>query len=87
VAQADRLRKQLAQTEMSVNDSLLRVTASFGVTVAMPGEMRTQEALIRKADEALYVAKRSGRNRVEVLSCRPEPVVINKSNETAVVVP
>jgi len=87
VAQADRLRKQLAQTEMSVNDSLLRVTASFGVTIAMPGEMRTQEALIRKADEALYVAKRSGRNRVEVLSCRPEPVVINKSNETAVVVP
>jgi len=87
VAQADRLRKQLAQTEMSVNDSSLRVTASFGVTVAMPGEMRTQEALIRKADEALYVAKRSGRNRVEVLSCRPEPVVINKSNETAVVVP
>jgi len=87
VAQADRLRKQLAQTEMSVNDSLLRVTASFGVTIAMPGEVRTQEALIRKADEALYVAKRSGRNRVEVLSCRPEPVVINKSNETAVVVP
>jgi diguanylate cyclase (GGDEF)-like protein len=87
VAQADRLRKQLAQAEMSVNDSSLRVTASFGVTVSVPGEVRTQEALIRTADEALYVAKRSGRNRVEVLACRPEPAVLDQSNETAVVVP
>jgi diguanylate cyclase (GGDEF)-like protein len=48
-----------------VNDTSLRVTASFGVTAAMPGENWTQEGLIRKADEALYVAKKSGRNRVD----------------------
>jgi two-component system, cell cycle response regulator len=90
-AQADRLRKQLAQAEMSVNESSLRVTASFGVTTAMPGESCTQEALIRRADEALYVAKKSGRNRVEMLSYRPDPVEVNGSSqtvgETAVVIP
>jgi two-component system cell cycle response regulator len=85
--QADRLRKQLAQSEMSVNETSVRVTASFGVTTAMPGEIWTQEALIRRADEALYMAKKSGRNRVEMLSCRPEPASEAVSPETAVVGP
>jgi diguanylate cyclase (GGDEF)-like protein len=84
-AQADRLRKQLGQAEMSVNDQSLRITASFGVTSAMPGETWTEEALIRKADEALYVAKKSGRNRVEILTYQSEPASVNSSTETVVV--
>ena len=84
-AQADRLRKQLGQAEMSVNDQSLRITASFGVTTAMPGETWTEEALIRKADEALYVAKKSGRNRVEILTYQSEPASVNSSTETVVV--
>jgi GGDEF domain-containing protein len=40
------------------------VTASFGV-VALPDEAGESEALIRKADRALYAAKAAGRNRVE----------------------
>jgi len=91
-AQADRLRRQLGQTEMAVNETSLRVTASFGVTIAMPGENWSQEALIRRADEALYVAKKSGRNRVEVLSCRLTPTEAKAlsdqtTGQTAVVVP
>jgi len=84
---ADRLRKQLAQTEMSVNDSKLRVTASFGVTVAQPGEIYTQETLIRKADEALYIAKKSGRNRVELSGQHAAPVGVGAVPETVVVLP
>jgi two-component system cell cycle response regulator len=83
-SQADRLRKQLAQAEMSVNDSSLRVTASFGVVTAMPSESWTQEALIRKADEALYIAKKSGRNRVQIHTDRSQPAAEKASAETAV---
>jgi diguanylate cyclase (GGDEF)-like protein len=86
-AQAERLRRQLALTEMPVNDSSVRVTASFGVTVALPGEIWTEEELIRTADEALYIAKKSGRNRVEILTSRSQPAALNASAETAVVVP
>jgi diguanylate cyclase (GGDEF)-like protein len=86
-AQAERLRRQLAQTEMPVNDGSVRVTASFGVTVALPGEIWTEEELIRTADEALYVAKKSGRNRVEIVTPRSQPAALNASAETAVVFP
>jgi two-component system, cell cycle response regulator len=87
-AQADRLRRQLSLTEMSVNGSSIRVTASFGVTTALLGENWTEEELIRTADEALYVAKKSGRNRVEILKSRSQPASLKKSSaETAVVVP
>ena len=41
-----------------------RLTISLGVAALLPGE--TAEALLARADEALYAAKRHGRNRVEV---------------------
>jgi diguanylate cyclase (GGDEF)-like protein len=39
------------------------LTASVGIAVAVPAENDSPESLLRCADEALYVAKRCGRNR------------------------
>jgi two-component system cell cycle response regulator len=83
-SQAERLRKQLNQHEICIDDVSIRVTASFGVAAAIPGEPWTSEGLIRRADEALYVAKKSGRNRVQILSYSPEPAPIAASEHTVV---
>jgi diguanylate cyclase (GGDEF)-like protein len=41
-----------------------RITVSIGVAASVPEEKLTAEALLRRADEALYQAKESGRHRV-----------------------
>jgi diguanylate cyclase (GGDEF)-like protein len=40
------------------------VTLSMGVATVIPSMERTAESLIHEADEALYKAKRTGRNRI-----------------------
>ncbi len=42
------------------------ITVSIGVAAGMPAEIEAPAALIRAADDALYAAKRNGRNRVEI---------------------
>jgi diguanylate cyclase (GGDEF)-like protein len=60
----ERARSWIEREEIEVEGQTLTVTASVGVAERRPGESR--EALIARADEALYVAKHSGRNRVEL---------------------
>jgi diguanylate cyclase (GGDEF)-like protein len=57
---AENLRVTLAKRNFKVG----QVTGSFGVASLLPPESTTD--LMRRADEALYNAKRSGRNRVEM---------------------
>lgn len=62
---AERMRGQIADHPFEIPGGALTVTASFGVTVARAGD--TPEDMVRRADAALYQAKRDGRNRVEVV--------------------
>lgn len=57
---AERICTSLAHTEF---DQVGRVTASFGVAEHQAGE--SGAVLLGRADDALYRAKRNGRNRVE----------------------
>jgi diguanylate cyclase (GGDEF)-like protein len=60
-AVAEKLRLAVAQAAFGQAG---RVTVSFGVATCQAGE--SGAGLLERADEALYRAKRNGRNRVEV---------------------
>jgi diguanylate cyclase (GGDEF)-like protein len=62
VRAAERVRASLATSPIAVPETYLQVTASFGVVLLLPRE--TAEAVIARADAAMYVAKHAGRNRV-----------------------
>jgi diguanylate cyclase (GGDEF)-like protein len=60
---AERLRADLEAAQIELLDGgELSVTASFGV--AVKGKFERPEELVAAADEALYEAKRNGKNRV-----------------------
>lgn len=58
---ADRLREQVATHVFEDRDTRLRVTISIGLVTARGLSLG---ALLQRADEALYRAKQTGRNRV-----------------------
>jgi diguanylate cyclase (GGDEF)-like protein/PAS domain S-box-containing protein len=69
VAFADRVRSALSSTTplarfVGEGDPARAVTVSAGVAAMSPGEELDADALVRRADEALYDAKESGRDRV-----------------------
>lgn len=71
---AERARASVEAAPVAAGEARISVTASFGVTQRRRGD--TREQIIERADEALYHAKSSGRNRVEAvphLSSAPPP--------------
>ena len=63
MAAAEKIRSAIEQNRFYLRRTESRVTASFGV-VTFPEAGYTRDEIIRAADENLYEAKRSGRNRV-----------------------
>jgi diguanylate cyclase (GGDEF)-like protein len=60
---AERVRAVLAERSFaSVDGARIRLTASFGVAASVPG--MTADTLVEAADDALYRAKRAGKDRV-----------------------
>ncbi len=60
---AEKLRERVQEADIRSASGRLSVTASFGVALAPPGA--PVAGALKRADEALYRAKHSGRNRVE----------------------
>jgi diguanylate cyclase (GGDEF)-like protein len=57
---AERLRATIAAKNFKDGEHEFPITVSVGVTITMSGD--TQTALVKRADDALYAAKESGRN-------------------------
>lgn len=68
----ERLRQLVEIHPIRAYDELLTQTISIGVA-AFPDHAQTLEQLIERADQALYAAKRAGRNRVVSWAAHPAP--------------
>jgi two-component system cell cycle response regulator len=64
---ADRTRTVVAESPVRVDSVAVSVTVSIGAAVARNGTPEVE--LLSTADDALYEAKRAGRNRVVIASC------------------
>jgi diguanylate cyclase (GGDEF)-like protein len=63
---AERLRESFEFEDLDTSEGRFHLTLSFGVTSITGAERSiTMDGIIRAADEALYKAKREGRNSVE----------------------
>ena len=58
----ERLRYAAQAEDYQADETLIELTVSLGCSTLLPGE--SAQSLLRRADSALYVAKREGRNRL-----------------------
>jgi two-component system cell cycle response regulator len=80
-AAVERIRKAIAGMKIEYEGKPISVTMSFGVA-ALGSQPMEMDGLIKMADEALYEAKRTGRNR----SCKFKSLEPERLNAPTVVV-
>jgi diguanylate cyclase (GGDEF)-like protein len=62
----ERLRYIVRESQVVYGDAKIRVTVSAGCDAFPESNVDSDQALIIRADEALYRAKESGRDKVEL---------------------
>jgi len=81
---AKRLRLAVSKARTELPDGrLLKVTASLGV--AVKGDLASAEELVAAADEALYEAKRAGKNRVVAGEAKPRAAAAPRKKTRATI--
>lgn len=73
VEKAEEIRKKVEEMTVHHENSALKVTMSIGIAGIDPEEdVKTNKNLVERADKALYICKRSGRNQVRAFSRLPD---------------
>ncbi len=63
---AERFRKNIAEAVLEYQGEKIQTTISTGISSCIPGSDMTRDAFLTRADNVLYEAKDSGRNRTVV---------------------
>ncbi|MDI9348569.1 MAG: GGDEF domain-containing protein [Candidatus Symbiobacter sp.] len=74
---AERLRLKIAEDVIETREGSFKMTVSIGMTEFYSGEEMLEDAIDR-ADQALYHAKKTGKNRVCISRQQGEPVTVNQ---------
>lgn len=77
---AERFRNAVACQAISANQMLIPVTISLGVAISTEQDTLDENLLLQKADEALYLAKHNGRNRVELAHIDTKEYPVDRKN-------
>jgi diguanylate cyclase (GGDEF)-like protein len=84
IALGERLRAELARLPLvHAGSSLGRISVSVGVAAMVPDATLSPEVLLRRADDALYRAKRGGRDRVVAGGYVSDAAVARRARSTA----
>ncbi|HJZ83983.1 MAG TPA: diguanylate cyclase [Polyangia bacterium] len=79
---AERVRLEVAKQQFTSDQGGFQITLSLGIA-SYPDDGRDKQILIEKADQALYTAKRSGRNRsvhhADLAAGRCKPALLSAS--------